>query len=152
MSSSITSSVPSSTAGSAVSDPEFVGFWGQRFMVGGDHRLVYNILSDREVQVNSLFVTLSDIVCPAEAPDSVKCGNHTGSYFGELHIATANGDRLHVVGGPTVVGFAKVAFNGRRVGEGEAVGPLANEGGEGEVDHSLHRSASSAATPAPQSQ
>ena len=141
-SSSVTSPslVSSSTAGSAVSDPEFHGFWGQSFMVGGDDGLVYNIISDVDVQVNSLFITLSNIECPAEAAESVKCANHTGSYFGELYIHTANGDELHVRGGPVKVGFASVQISGTPLLEGQSSGVPVN----GAV-HTLHHSTYSAA-------
>ena len=80
---------------SAVSDPYFVGFWGQRFTIAGVAGAVYSLLSDRLVSISAAFVWLASdsISCPLQSNGVVMdgCTNTTGTYFGSLSVRSAGG-------------------------------------------------------------
>ena len=104
-------SVSASTGpGSAFSDPRFVGFWGQEWYVGGEAGGVYNLLSDSQVQVNALFVYLSNVTCPVQQDGTPvdQCFDEAGTYFGQVAIRVQGGEWVRVVGGPVTEGFASV--------------------------------------------
>ena len=80
--------------------------------MGGEDGQVYSILLDSEVAVNSRFVKLAgdSIHCPADV--STYCVPETGTYFGQVGVLAANGDRLEVWAGAWEEGFARVTLNG----------------------------------------
>ena len=118
------SSSSSSANGAAYSDPYFAGFWQQLFYVHGVAGQVYSLLSDAQVQLNARLVFLSNVTCPDTAPTSsparVHCSSHAGTYFGEMDLVTASGDRLTVRSGDVREGLREVTVNARSVGVGEA--------------------------------
>ena len=71
------------------------------------------MLLDSEAVVNARFVLLEaqDIHCPATL--STYCAAERGTYFQEVGVRAANGDRLEVRAGAAEVGFASVLFNGQ---------------------------------------
>ena len=107
------SSSSSTGSGSVMSDPRFVGFWGQSFYVGGRDGGVYNVISDASLQVNGLFFYLTSIHCPlVDGLPMVGCMDHPGQYFGVLAIVTQGGDHLRVTAGHVDEGFHRVELNG----------------------------------------
>ena len=80
------------------------------------------MLLDSEAVVNARFVLLEaeDIHCPAQM--STYCAAERGTYFQEVGVLAANGDRLEVVAGAAEVGFSRVTLNGQQLTfvEGEA--------------------------------
>lgn len=91
---------------SAVGDPAFTGFLGQRFQIHGMADTVYNIISDASVQLNAMFVFLSHGECPVvDGKRMTNCWSHPGSYFGSLALQTADGDRLLITAGSHKDGF-----------------------------------------------
>ena len=125
------------------SDPCLVGFWGQQFYVHGQPGHVYSVLSDAQVQLNGRLVYRANVTCPAALPaptssasaanttldiapalDLAPCSDHPGTYFAELGLRTAAGDRLLVVGGDVASGFARVEVNGRRLQVGDVYAEL----------------------------
>ena len=122
-------SLPSAspTAGAAVSDPRFRGFWGQSFYVGGEVGGVYNLLSDAQVQVNAQFVYLRNVSCPqVDGRDATNCFEHEGTYFGALLIRVQQGPWLRIEAGAADVGFHAVLLNDDEVVE---VGETRNASG-----------------------
>ena len=98
---------------SATSDPRLVGWWGQSFYVSGAVGGVYNLLSDRSVQLNAYVVQLQHIRCPVlDGRAMQRCFDEQGTYFGVLAIAlrTGEGELQHVrmTGGAYDVGFHSV--------------------------------------------
>jgi hypothetical protein len=129
----IAASLPGS--GSVYSDPYFYGFWRQTFYVHGLTGHVYSLISDRSIQFNARLVFLSNITCPSVSTSGVHCSSHPGTYFGEMSLSSASGDRLHVVSGGVSDGFTLVSINGVALQVGESYGkPLAHH-------HRLHSAA-----------
>ena len=99
------------TPPSAVGDPSFTGFLGQHYQVHGMADTVYNIISDRLVQLNAQFVFLNGGQCPVvDGKPLTNCWSHPGSYFGSLALKTAEGDRLLITAGSHTDGLT-VALN-----------------------------------------
>ena len=110
------------SAGNAVGDPQFVGFLGQSYQVHGLAETVYSIISDALVQVNAVFVFLSEGRCPSTAlqlPLKTACWSHPGSYLGRITLQTLANDRVDIVAGPADRGFTRVTVNGRELQLGE---------------------------------
>ena len=91
-----------SSCGSVVGDPQFVGLLGQSYQVHGIDGAVYNLISDRDVHVNSRFVFLTGGECLRDAAGKplYTCWSHSGSYLESVALQTAEGDRLLVLSGP----------------------------------------------------
>ena len=130
------------SAASTYGDPFFHGFWDQEFYVHGRAGAVYNLLSDRHVQLNSRFVFLSNVTCPTlpaeelSKPPKVHCSSHPGTYFGEMGLKTISGDSLYIRADAVSVGFDQVSVSGQAIEVGDLYGmpPLAS------VQHELHTS------------
>jgi len=109
-------------SGNAVGDPMFQGFLGQSYQVHGVANQVYSLISDALVQVNAVFVFLTEGRCPSAAlqlPFKTACWSHPGSYLGRLTLQTLADDRIDIVAGPADGGFARVLANGRELQLGE---------------------------------
>ena len=109
----------SSTASSSTvrGDPTFVGLRGQSYQIHGIDGAVYNLISNRSLQVNSRFVFLTGPRSCPEMPStgekSVACWAHDGSYLADIGLMTDSGDRLYVESGTASAGFATVTLNGQ---------------------------------------
>ena len=106
-------------------DPQFVGLRGQQYQVHGIDGAVYNIITEKNTQVNSRFVFLTEGECPmiAGKPDS-NCWSHPGSYLGEMSFQQIVDGKLHaalVTAGPAKSGFAGVQVDGKAVKVGQTV-------------------------------
>ena len=109
-------------SGNAVGDPMFQGFLGQSFQVHGVANQVYSLISDSLVQVNAMFVFLTEGRCPSAAlqlPFKIACWSHPGSYLGRLTLQTLADDRIDIVAGTADAGFSAVTANGRNLPLGE---------------------------------
>ena len=110
------------TGANIVGDPQFVGLRGQSYQVHGIDGAVYNIISEKELQVNSRFVFLNEGACPAES--TTNCWSHPGSYLGEISYQAIVDGKLHaalVQAGPAKKGFAGVQVDGKSVAVGDKV-------------------------------
>ena len=94
-------------------DPQFVGLLGQRFQVHGLDGVVYNIIRDRGMVMNSLFVFLEGGQCPEVGP--FNCWSHPGSYLGSVGLVTANATRLTIHSGSHSRGFDLVTVDDEEV-------------------------------------
>jgi hypothetical protein len=84
---------------------------------------VYSLISDRNVQLNSRFVFLTNITCPKlDRPAQVHCSSHPGNYFDSFVLSTSNGDRLRINSAGVDRGFSSVLLNNRVVEVGESYG------------------------------
>jgi len=121
--------------GKCVGDPVFTGFHGQIFSVTGLPDHVFNLLSLPSLQLNALFISLTQgqsmtelqmkrarllrdvqlTTSPALSPlPSTKAWGHNGTYIGAVGVQLP-GARLHVVAGRYTHGFAAVTMNGNSV-------------------------------------
>ena len=93
-------------AGGARGDPSFTGFRGQLYQVHGMADTVYNVITDRHLQLNALFVFLTQGSCPVvEGVTLSNCWSHPGSYFGALALRTTSGHRLLINAGAASQGL-----------------------------------------------
>ena len=132
-----------SNAGGAVGDPMFQGFMGQSYQVHGVHNTVYSLISDALVQVNAVFVFLTEGRCPSAALDlplQSACWSHPGSYLGRLTLQSIAGDAIDVVAGAADTGFSRVVANGRELQVGEEWIGLEVSGVQHPYAHHLSRS------------
>jgi len=110
-------------------DPQFIGLRGQSFQVHGVDGAVYNIISEKDTQVNSRFTFLSQGECPLfKGKPDINCWAHPGSYLGELSFQQrVDTDIVNalVVSGSAKHGFAAVQYNGRLLTIGDSI--LLNE-------------------------
>lgn len=112
--------------------PDFAGLLGQQYQVHGVAGEVYNVISDRTMQMNSRFVFLDQGDCPIlNGRRANACWSHPGSYLGEIGIKTCGGDRLHIASGSAQHGFNSVTLNGREL-EFDEVLPLRCQRNDGE--------------------
>ena len=116
----------SSTGGSFVrGDPAFVGLRGQSYQIHGIDGAVYNLISDRSLQLNSRFVFLTrPRACPtmpSTGKKSSACFAHDGSYLADIGLMTDSGEQLYVESGSAVRGFATVTLNDQAIEVGETV-------------------------------
>ena len=94
------------TTANAVGDPSFTGFRGQSYQVHGMDNTVYNVITDRFIQLNALFVFLTSGQCPIVGGQRLtNCWSHPGSYFGALALQTATGHRVHMEAGSAKEGL-----------------------------------------------
>ena len=111
---------PASCTATVVGDPQFVGLLGQSYQVHGVDGAVYNLISDRDVHINSRFAFLSQGECLKDAQNKslYTCWSHAGSYLQSLALQTAEGDRLLVESGPAASGFSSVMFDSQLLSVG----------------------------------
>ena len=110
------------SSGFVVGDPQFAGLRGQMFQVHGVSGEIYNIISDRHVQVNARFVYLNAGSCPIiDGRRAHGCWSHPGSYLGEIGIKTSNGDRIRILSGHAKEGFEEVTINDRQLPVGATI-------------------------------
>ena len=110
---------------SVIGDPQFVGLRGQQYQVHGIDGAVYNIISERELQVNSRFVFLTEGQCPViKGKKDSNCWSHPGSYLGEMSFQAVVDGKLHaalVQAGSAKTGFAGVQVDGEALAVGDKV-------------------------------
>jgi len=110
---------------SVVGDPQFVGLRGQSYQVHGIDGAVYNIVSEKNTQVNSRFVFLTEGVCPIiDGAKDVNCWSHPGSYLGEISFQAVVDGKLHaalVQSGSAKKGFSGVQVDGKALKVGDKV-------------------------------
>ena len=109
------------SSGAVLGDPQFVGLLGQSYQVHGIDGAVYNLISDKQVQVNARFTFLDHGECLRGTDGSplFTCWSHPGSYLSELAVRTAAGDSVVVVAGAAEHGFVSVTVNGVTMSVGE---------------------------------
>jgi hypothetical protein len=112
------------TGGFVTGDPQFVGLRGQSFQVHGVDGAVYNLISDKSMQLNSRFTFLEGPrpcpVMPSTGKPSAACWSHPGSYLSELALKTIGGSRLSIVSGNAATGFSSITLNGEPLTSGSA--------------------------------
>ena len=90
-------------------DPQFAGLRGQDYQVHGVDGGIYNIVSDKYMQLNSKFVFLTGPrpcpMIPTTGRKSVACFAHDGSYLGNLALRTNAGARVLIESGPAETGM-----------------------------------------------
>ena len=106
-------------------DPQFVGLRGQSYQVHGIDGAIYNIISDRNLQVNGKFTFLTEGQCPIidGVPDT-NCWSHPGSYIGEMSFQQVVDGKLHaalITSGDAKTGFSMVQMNGQVVPVGHRI-------------------------------
>lgn len=110
------------TGGFVTGDPQFVGLRGQSFQVHGVDGAVYNLISDKTMQLNSRFTFLEGPrpcpVMPSTGKPSAACWSHPGSYLSELALKTVGGSKLSVVSGDAATGFSSVTLDGKSLKPG----------------------------------
>jgi len=108
-----------------VGDPQFVGFRGQSYQVHGIDGGVYNLISERNSQVNSRFVFLNEGKCPIlNGVKQANCWSHPGSYLGEISYQQIADGKRHaalVTSGTAKKGFAGVQMDGKALTIGESI-------------------------------
>ena len=114
---------PPSPPSGAKGDPQFLGLRGQDYQVHGIDGGVYNVISDKYMQLNSKFVFLTGPrpcpVMPSTGKKSVACFAHSGSYLGNLALRTVTDDRVLIVPGKAADGMASVSVNGEQLEVGD---------------------------------
>ena len=94
------------SGGSARGDPSFTGFRGQTYQVHGMADTVYNVITDKQIQLNALFVFLTEGECPVvDGHRLTNCWSHPGSYFGALALRTASGHKVLLEAGSAKEGL-----------------------------------------------
>jgi hypothetical protein len=110
---------------STVGDPQFVGLRGQSYQVHGVDGAVYNIISEKSMQVNSRFVFLTEGQCPMiDGFADSNCWSHPGSYMGEMSFQAVVDGKLHaalITAGSAKKGFAMVQMDGNALKVGDKV-------------------------------
>jgi len=106
-------------------DPQFFGLRGQSYQVHGIDGAVYNIITEKNTQVNSRFTFLTQGQCPLfdGVPDT-NCWSHPGSYMGEMSFQQVVDGKLHaalVTAGSAKKGFSAVQMDGKAIKVGETV-------------------------------
>ena len=106
-----------------VGDPQFIGLRGQSYQVHGIDGAIYNIISDRNLQVNGKFTFLTEGQCPIidGVPDT-NCWSHPGSYIGEMSFQQVVDGKLHaalITSGDAKTGFSMVQMDGKVVAVGQ---------------------------------
>ena len=132
--------LPSTPSGShAHGDPQFAGLRGQDYQVHGVDGGIYNIISDKYMQLNSKFVFLTGPrpcpMIPTTGRKSVACFHHSGSYLGNLALLTNADDRVLIESGPAERGLSTVEVNGERLIMGDNVTLSFNNGHLGHIHY-----------------
>jgi hypothetical protein len=106
-----------------VGDPQFVGLRGQSFQVHGMDGEVYNLISDKDLQVNSKFVFLTEGSCPIiNGKKATNCWSHAGSYLGSIgfqQIIDGKVEQLLFTAGPAKKGYEEASLNGQAMKIGD---------------------------------
>jgi len=106
-------------------DPQLTGFHGQSYQVHGVDGVVYNIISEKNTQVNARFVFLNEGKCPVlKGIAAANCWSHPGSYLGEMGFQQVVDGKLHkalLVSGSAEKGFSVVQMDGKSIGIGETI-------------------------------
>ena len=106
-------------------DPQFVGLRGQSYQVHGMDGAIYNLISDKNLQVNSRFVFLTEGQCPIiDGVVDTNCWSHPGSYIGEMSFQQVVDGKLHaalITSGDAKSGFSMVQMDGKEVTVGQTV-------------------------------
>ena len=100
------------------SDPQFVGLLGQSYQVHGMDGEVYNLISDKLVQLNARFSFVSSGGCDTEKVTNAPlyaCWTQPGSYLTAIGLRTVAGDTIVVNTGEVSQGFDSLLVNGERV-------------------------------------
>jgi len=108
-----------------VGDPQIVGLRGQSFQVHGVDGAVYNIITEKETQVNTRFSFLTKGSCPIlnGVPDT-NCWSHPGSYISEMSFQQVIDGKVHaalITSGSAQKGFASITLDGKRLTVGDSV-------------------------------
>ena len=105
-----------------VGDPQFVGLRGQSYQVHGMDGAIYNVISDKNLQVNSRFTFLTEGQCPIiDGVADTNCWSHPGSYIGEMSFQQVVDGKLHaalITSGDAKSGFSMVQMDGKVVAIG----------------------------------
>ena len=108
-----------------VGDPQFVGLRGQSYQVHGVDGAVYNIISEKDTQVNSRFTFLTEGECPIiDGVPADNCWSHAGSYLGEMSFQQVVDGKLHaglITAGDAKKGFSMVQMDGKALKVGDKV-------------------------------
>ena len=106
-------------------DPQMVGLRDESYQVHGIDGAVYNIISEKNTQVNSRFVFLSEGECPnIDGVADDNCWSHPGSYMGELSFQSVVDGELHaalISAGKANKGFSMVQVDGKVLKVGDKV-------------------------------
>ena len=120
-------------------DPQFAGLRGQDFQVHGIDGGVYNVISDKHMQLNSKFVFLTGPrpcpVMPTTGKKSVACFAHSGSYLQNLALLTSGDDRLLIESGSAEDGLSAVTLNGEALQVGQTASLTFASGRTGYVSY-----------------
>ena len=101
---------------SEAAELQFVGLLGQSYQVHGIDGEIYNLISDRLLQVNARFTFQSSGGCDTGASGAAvySCWTHPGLYLSAVGLRTAAGDTLTVNAGEGPQGFDALIINGQR--------------------------------------
>ena len=130
-------------AAGVLGDPMFVGLRGQRYQVHGLDGAVYNLISDRLLQVNARFTYLDSGSCLRDAVTNAPlftCWTHRGSYLSALAVMVSGGASVLLTSGAARDGFASVAVavagdsSGRLLSIGESATVSVVDGGSAETN------------------
>ena len=109
--------------GNVLGDPQFTGLLGQSYQVHGLDNTVYNLISDRQVQINARFAFLNDGDCLRDEHGQALflCWSHPGSYLQALGVQLAGGVQLELTAGPARLGFSLIRVDEQRLKVGQTV-------------------------------
>ena len=118
-------------------DPQFAGLRGQDYQVHGIDGGVYNVISDKHMQLNSKFVFLTGPrpcpIMPSTGVKSVACFAHAGSYLQNLALLTSADDKLLIESGSAASGLSSVSLNGEELTVGQVVQLTFADGRQGYI-------------------
>jgi DNA-binding beta-propeller fold protein YncE len=108
-------------------DPQFTGLRGQQYQVHGMDHAIYNLISDKELQVNAQFVFVAEGGCArsSQHPDfRTPCWSHAGSYIRSIGLQqrrkeTGRVETILIVSGSGDKGFTDISLNGRNLTVGD---------------------------------
>ena len=131
--------VTRSCTGRGTGDPQFAGLRGQDYQVHGIDGGIYNVISDRYMQLNSKFVFLTGPrpcpVMPSTGKKSVACFAHAGSYLGNLALRTNADERVVIESGSASLGLKSVTLNGEALQVGDNVTLSFSNGATGSLSY-----------------
>lgn len=108
-----------------VGDPQFIGLRGQSYQVHGIDGAVYNIITEKNTQVNSRFVFLNEGQCPIfDGIPDINCWSHPGSYLGEMTFQQRVDGKIHsafLSAGSAKQGFSEVQVDGDDIEIGQTI-------------------------------
>ena len=98
--------------------PQFVGLLGQSYQIHGVDGQVYNLVSDKLVQVNAKLSFLDAGACDKDEKTGAPlytCWSHSGTYITAIGLRTAAGDSVIIRPGKGWHGFDSMEVNGLHV-------------------------------------